>query len=165
MPDKLVAERVKYMRWRDLENEPCSVARTLSVIGDRWTLLILRDCFMGVRRFEKFEANLGLTRHVLADRLKKLTSAGVLVKTPYGDAPVRQEYRLTQKGFDLYPVLMSIVHWGDMHMAGERGAPIVHHHTSCGHQMHGSLVCSQCREALDARDVTIDLGPGYREGA
>jgi len=150
------------MRWRELENEPCSVARTLSVIGDRWTLLVLRDCFMGVRRFEQFEANLGLTRHVLADRLKKLVEADVLKKTPYGEAPVRQEYRLTEKGFDLYPVIMSIVHWGDKHMADERGAPIVHRHKNCGKQMFAQMVCSDCGEELDAREVTVDIGPGFK---
>lgn len=153
----------EHMRWRDLEKEPCSVARTLSIIGDRWTLLILRDCFMGVRRFEQFESNLGMTRHVLADRLKKLTSAEVLVKTPYGTAPVRQEYRLTEKGFDLYPVIMSIVHWGDTHMADERGAPVIHHHKTCGHHMHGELVCSECGEKLEARQVSVDLGPGFQD--
>jgi DNA-binding HxlR family transcriptional regulator len=150
------------MRWRELENETCSVARTLSVIGDRWTLLVLRDCFMGVRRFEQFEANLGLTRHVLADRLKKLVESGVLKKSPYGDAPVRQEYRLTEKGFDLYPVIMSVVHWGDKHMADERGAPIVHHHKKCGEQMFGQMVCSECGEELDAREVVVDVGPGFK---
>lgn len=150
------------MRWRELENEPCSVARTLSVIGDRWTLLVLRDCFMGVRRFEQFEANLGLTRHVLADRLKKLVDADVLKKSPYGAAPVRQEYKLTEKGFDLYPVIMSIVHWGDEHMADERGAPIVHRHKNCGKQMFAQMVCSDCSEELDAREVTVDIGPGFK---
>lgn len=149
------------MRWRDLEKEPCSIARTLSVIGDRWTLMVLRDCFLGIRRFEGFEESLGITRHVLADRLKKLTDAGVLTKVPYGEAPIREEYRLTEKGLDLYPVLMSIVRWGDTHMAGARGAPLVHRHKDCGRTMHGELVCSECGEPLDARAVTVERGPGF----
>src|SRR5271167_297807 len=99
------------MRWSELADERCSIARTVSVIGDRWTLLILRDCFLRVRRFDDFEARLGITRHILADRLKKLVDAGVLQKVPYQDRQLRYEYRLTQKGLDLYPVLMSIVHW------------------------------------------------------
>eukprot|EP00439_Symbiodinium_sp_Y106_P088219 s1_g755.t1 len=149
------------MRWRDLKNEPCSVARTLSVIGDRWTLMILRDCFVGLRRFEDFEASLGITRHVLADRLKKLVEEGVLKKVPYGEAPVREEYRLTERGFDLYPVMLSIVQWGDEHMADERGAPIIRRHKKHGHIVRGKMVCSETGEELDARDITAEIGPGF----
>jgi len=151
------------MRWDDLGSETCSVARTLAVIGDRWTLMILRDCFLGLRRFEEFEASLGITRHVLSDRLKKLVSEDVLRKEPYGEAPVRYQYRLTEKGFDFYPVIMSIVHWGDSHRADARGAPIVHRHKTCGHQMHGALVCSECGELLDARAVEAVAGPGFTD--
>ncbi|MDB5400799.1 MAG: putative HTH-type transcriptional regulator [Rhodopila sp.] len=116
------------MRWRDLADERCSIARPVSIIGDRWTLLILRDCFLRIRRFDHFEARLGITRHILADRLRKLVDAGVLEKVPYGERPVRHEYRLTQKGLDLYPVMMSIVHWGDIHTAGKAGRPLLHRH-------------------------------------
>src|SRR5437667_7700138 len=101
------------MQWRKLEQEACSVARTVSVIGDRWTLLILRDCFLRVRRFEEFQARLGITRHVLADRLRKLVRAGVLRKIVYQARPKRFEYRLTDKGLDLHAVLLAVVHWGD----------------------------------------------------
>lgn len=149
------------MRWRDLKDEPCSVARTLSVIGDRWTLMILRDCFVGLRRFEHFEASLGITRHVLADRLKKLVDEGVLKKVPYGEAPVREEYRLTERGFELYPVVLSIVQWGDKHMADERGAPIVRRHEKCGNIVQGKMVCSDCGEELDARELAVEIGPGF----
>ncbi len=151
------------MRWRDLKDEPCSVARTLSVIGDRWTLMVLRDCFMGLKRFEHFEASLGITRHVLADRLKKLVDEGVLKKVPYGEAPVREEYRLTERGFDLYPVVLSIVQWGDKHMADERGAPIVRRHEKCGNPLEGKMVCAECGDELDARDITAEIGPGFLE--
>ncbi|HEX9325317.1 MAG TPA: helix-turn-helix domain-containing protein, partial [Reyranella sp.] len=109
------------MRWNKLENEACSVARTVSVIGDRWTLLILRDCFLRVRRFEEFQARLGVTRPILASRLRKLVKDFVLAKVPYQERPLRYEYRLTQKGLDLYPIVMAIVHWGDVHMAGKKG--------------------------------------------
>ncbi|WOF75974.1 winged helix-turn-helix transcriptional regulator [Parvibaculaceae bacterium PLY_AMNH_Bact1] len=149
------------MRWRDLKDEPCSVARTLSVIGDRWTLMILRDCFVGLRRFEHFEASLGITRHVLADRLKKLVDEGVLKKVPYGEAPVREEYRLTERGFELYPVVLSIVQWGDKHMVDERGAPIVRRHEKCGNIVQGKMVCSDCGEELDARDIAVEAGLGF----
>ena len=88
------------MRWSNLEQEACSVARTVSVIGDRWTLLILRDCFLRVRRFEEFQARLGITRPLLASRLRKLVKDAVLAKVPYQKRPLRYEYRLTQKGLD-----------------------------------------------------------------
>src|SRR6202045_679814 len=109
------------MKWNSLEEEQCSVARTVAVIGDRWSLLILRDCFLRVRRFEDFQERLGITRPILASRLKKLVDEFVLVKVPYQQRPVRYEYRLTQKGLDLYPIVMAIVHWGDVHMAGKKG--------------------------------------------
>jgi DNA-binding HxlR family transcriptional regulator len=148
------------MRWNELGGEKCSVARTVSVIGDRWTLLILRDCFLRVRKFDEFEARLGITRHILADRLKKLVAEGVLKKVPYGDRPVRHEYRLTQKGLDLYPVLMSIVHWGDTYKAGRSGRPLLHHHVACGHQFDPVLTCSACGGRVDPREVRVLPGPG-----
>lgn len=148
------------MKWDTLEDEPCSVARTVSVIGDRWTLLILRDCFLKVRRFEAFQARLGITRHLLAARLKKLTEAGVLKKVAYQQRPTRHEYVLTDKGLDLHPVIMGIVHWGDMHMAGTAGRPLLHRHRTCGCLFDPLMVCSECREPLKARDVVVEPGPG-----
>lgn len=148
------------MKWTTLENEPCSVARTVAVIGDRWTLLILRDCFLRVRRFEAFQARLGITRHLLADRLRKLERYGVLKRVLYHDAPKRYEYILTERGLALHPVLMSIVHWGDVHMAGERGRPLLHQHKRCGHLFDPVLTCSVCGEEITARDVIVRDGPG-----
>jgi DNA-binding HxlR family transcriptional regulator len=144
------------VRWEDLDKQPCSLARTLAVVGDRWTLLVLRDCFLGVRRFEQFEERLGITRHVLADRLRKLVEAGVLVKVPYQERPLREEYRLTDKGRDFYPVLLSLVHWGDKHLAGDGGPPISHIHKTCGEPMQGILICSVCGEQLDPREVRVE---------
>ena len=151
------------MRWNELSLERCSIARTIAVIGDRWTLLILRDCFLRIRRFDDFETRLGITRHILADRLKKLVEAGVLAKKPYGERPVRHEYRLTQKGLDLYPVLMSIVHWGDIHTAGDAGRPMLHQHLDCGHPFDPMLTCSVCRQEVDPRAVRTLPGPGARQ--
>jgi DNA-binding HxlR family transcriptional regulator len=155
------------MRWRELKREPCSVARTVSVIGDRWTLLILRDCFLRVRRFEEFQARLGITRHLLADRLRKLVRAGVLRKVSYQARPQRFEYRLTEKGLDLHTVLLAVVHWGDTHMAGKRGRPMLHEHLACGHAFDPVLTCSACGERLEARTVRVRPGPGAarRRGA
>jgi len=149
------------MRWEELDQQPCSVARTLSVIGDRWTLMVLRDCFLGVRRFEEFERRLGITRHVLTDRLKKLVQQGVLIKKPYQEKPRREEYRLTEKGMELHPVVMAIVHWGDKHMADERGAPLLHVHKGCGHVMNPVTVCSHCGDPITARDISVQPGPEW----
>ncbi len=101
------------MRWSELSEEACPVARGLSVVGDRWTMLVLRDCFHGVRRFEAFQSRLGITRHVLADRLRKLGQAGVLERRPYQQRPLRHEYRLTEKGLALHPVLVMLVDWAE----------------------------------------------------
>jgi len=98
------------------------MARTLGVIGDRWTLLILRECFLRVRRFDDFQAGLSIGRPILADRLQKLVASFVLTKKAYQENPTRYEYRLTPKGLDLYPVVLSMVHWGDMHLSGRKGA-------------------------------------------
>lgn len=153
------------MQWNELNQQPCSVARTLSVIGDRWTLLILRDCFLKIRRFDDFQARLGIGRPILADRLQKLVDEFVLTKVAYQQSPTRYEYRLTAKGLDLYPVIMSIVHWGDVHMAGKKGRPLLHHHAACGHHFDPVLVCSQCADTLDPRQVTVNLGPGATDSS
>ena len=148
------------MRWNELEGEACSLARTVGVIGDRWTLLILRDCFLGVRRFEEFQQRLGIARPLLSDRLRKLVEEGVLRKVPYQESPPRHEYRLTPKGLDLHPVLMAIVHWGDVHLSGRKGRPLLHRHVRCGHLFDPVAVCSECGEELSAREVTVEPGPG-----
>jgi DNA-binding HxlR family transcriptional regulator len=153
------------MRWEDLDREACSVARTLSVVGDRWTLMVLRECFLGTRRFEEFEAHLGIARHVLADRLKKLTEAEVLEKVAYQERPRREEYRLTPKGRDLNPVMITLAQWGDKYMAGEEGIPLIRTHDTCGHAMTGVLTCSECGEELTTRNVSVSPGPGARPSA
>jgi DNA-binding HxlR family transcriptional regulator len=153
------------MRWNDLKTETCSVARTVSVIGDRWTILILRDCFLRVRRFEDFQARLGITRHVLADRLRKLVRLGVLRRVRYQQRPPRDEYRLTPTGLDLQPVLLAIMRWGDAHMAGKRGRPVLLEHADCGHVFDPVVVCSHCAGPVSARNVRVLPGPGARSTA
>jgi DNA-binding HxlR family transcriptional regulator len=152
------------MRWKELDEERCSIARTVSVIGDRWTLLVLRDCFLKVRRFEEFEARLGITRHVLADRLAKLVEAGVLKRVPYQERPARHEYRLTAKGRALQPVMLALVHWGDTHMQVPEGRPVIHRHLACGHDFDPVTVCSCCGEAVAPHDVEARPGPGALDG-
>ncbi len=148
------------MQWGELEQQSCSVARTLAVIGDRWTLLILRDCFLKVRRFDDFQSRLGIGRPILADRLQKLVDHFVLTKMAYQTNPVRYEYRLTAKGLELHPVIMAIVHWGDVHMSGKKGRPLLHRHSACGHLFNPVQVCSSCGEALNPREVVVEPGPG-----
>jgi len=151
------------MKWDELEEEPCSLARTVAVIGDRWSLLILRECFLRKRRFEAFQSALGITRHLLAERLKKLVRLGVLRRIPYQESPKRYEYILTHKGLDLYPVIMSIVHWGDTHMVDSRGRPMLHEHQNCGKLFDPIMVCSECGEPLAAKQVHVHPGPGARQ--
>lgn len=150
------------MRWRDIGGMRCSVARALSVVGDRWTLLVLRDAFLGIRRFEDFQADLGASRHRLADRLRKLVRHGILERVRYQDRPKRFEYRLTEKGRDLYPVVVSLTRWGDRWMAGAAGPPIELVHRSCGHQIMPALACPECGAAVGARDMLARPGPGLR---
>lgn len=143
------------MKWSELADERCSVARSVAVIGDRWTLMVLRDCFLGVRRFEAFEKRLGISRSIVADRLKRLVAEGVLRREAYQQRPVRYEYRLTDKGLALHPVIMAIVHWGDVHYAGDAGPPLIHRHKPCGRDFAPVLTCSACGEPLVARDVEV----------
>lgn len=152
------------MQWNKLDQEPCSVSKTLSVIGDRWTLLILRDCFRKVRRFDDFQERLGIGRPVLADRLQKLVDNSVLMKAAYQDRPMRYEYRLTQKGLDLYPVIMSMNRWGDRYMPEKKGPPLLYRHVTCGHTFELVQICSECGEELDPRGVHVEAGPGARDG-
>lgn len=129
------------------------MARALAVVGDRWTLLILRDAFLQVRRFDDFQARLGIARRVLAERLAGLVRDGILEKSAYQQRPTRHEYRLTEKGLALYPVILSLVHWGDAFYAGPDGLPVLHQHKACGHDFRSVLACSECGEPVGARDV------------
>lgn len=150
------------MRWDEIDKQVCSVARSLSVVGERWTMLIIRDAFLGTRRFDEFQRNLGITRHRLSERLGKLVEAGVLVKVPYNERPLRHEYRLTRKGLGLYPVLLTLARWGDEWMDKGEGAPMEYVHQKCGHITHPVLTCSECNEPLRPQEVTPQLGPALR---
>jgi DNA-binding HxlR family transcriptional regulator len=148
------------MRWSDIGDQSCSIARTLSVIGDRWTLLVLREAFLRTRRFEEFQAHLGATRHLLADRLQKLVDHGVFERVRYQERPARYEYKLTEKGRDLYPIIVSLLGWGDRWMADESGPPIELVHRDCGHRMVPVPTCPHCGGRISARDVTAHPGSG-----
>jgi DNA-binding HxlR family transcriptional regulator len=150
------------MRWQDVGDFTCSIARSLSVVGDRWTLLVLRDAFLRTRRFEDFHAHLGISRHRLADRLRKLVRHGILARVRYQERPPRYEYRLPAKGRDLYPVIVSLVAWGDRWMVDDAGGPIELVHRSCGHQITPVLTCPECHAAVSARDMLAQPGPAIR---
>ncbi|MBJ9985204.1 helix-turn-helix transcriptional regulator [Acinetobacter sp. S40] len=149
------------MKWDDIGEQPCSIARTLSIMGDRWTMLILRNCFLDTRRFDDFQSHLGVTRHVLSERLKRLVEHGILVKTPYVDRQERFEYRLTEKGLELYPVLLSMANWADKWMDGGNGAPMLYQHKLCGHIFKPVLACSECGEAIHPKQVLAKPSPAY----
>jgi len=108
------------MKWNELQDQECPVPRALSVVGGRWTILIIRDCFLGIRKFDDFQKSLGMTRHVLADRLKKLQEDGFLKRVPYQEKPVRYEYRLTEMGRDFYPTMIVMMDWADKYVPAEK---------------------------------------------
>src|SRR5882757_5176814 len=141
-----VMKRTSFAKW------PCSVARTMNLLGDWWTPLVLREAFYGIRRFDRFQSELGIARNTLADRLSTLVEHGLMTKEPYQSDPVRYEYLLTDKGKDFYPVLAAMSAWGDRWLDNGAGPPITHHHRPCGHDMHAEVVCSECREPLQADD-------------
>ncbi|MEU8897053.1 helix-turn-helix domain-containing protein [Nocardia sp. NPDC048505] len=141
---------------------PCTVARTVDLLGDWWTPLILREAFYGSRRFEEFERTLGLSRNVLTQRLTRLTEEGLLERVRYQERPPRFEYRLTGKGRDFFPVIAAMMRWGDRWLAPE-GPPVVLHHDTCDHDTHAEVVCAHCREPLRHGAVSTRLGPGFPE--
>jgi DNA-binding HxlR family transcriptional regulator len=143
---------------------PCSVARTVDILGDWWTPLVLRECYLGVRRFEDFQRRLGIGRNILARRLQRLGEEGMLERRPYQDRPPRHEYVLTAKGRDFFPVIAAIMRWGDTWLAGDDGPPVVLHHRTCDHDMHADVVCSHCGESLELHDVRGRSGPGVPTG-
>ena len=144
------------MLGRTYENQVCSIARTLEIVGERWTLLIVRDALLGMRRFDEFRESLGVARNVLSDRLGRLVEAGILDRVRYQEHPERHEYRLTSKGRELAVPLIGLMHWGDKHLAGASGPPRLTRHAGCGGDVVEQFVCTVCGEpvapgALDMR--------------
>src|SRR5918998_1623918 len=136
---------------RTYDGQVCSIARALERIGDRWTMLIIRDAFRGVRRFDDFQRELGVARNVLADRLARLVDDGILERRIYQERPERFEYRLTQKGIDLWPVLVSLMRWGDRYDPAEGGPPTVVVHRDCGGELDDHFRCQRCGADVEAR--------------
>jgi DNA-binding HxlR family transcriptional regulator len=145
--------------------EADSVNRALALVGEKWTMQILREAFFGVRRYGQLVRNLGIPRPTLSARLRTLVDAGLLERVRYATEPDRHEYRLTPAGIDLFPSIVALMRWGDVHLAGPDGAPIVLRHNDCGEIADPYLACRSCGAEVDARNVTPERGGGFLEPA
>jgi DNA-binding HxlR family transcriptional regulator len=155
------------MRWLDYDSSACSVQRTLGIIGEKWTMLLIRDAANGVHRFDDFRRHVGLSEAVLADRLRTLVRAGLFETRVYQDEGQRRrrEYRLTGKGWDLFPVLVALMQWGDKHLSDGVGEPLHVVHKDCGHEVEAVVRCTHDHEVLSQYDTRIEPGPGARRCA
>ena len=140
----------------------CSIARTLDIVGSRWTLLVLRDLFAGTTRFDAIQADLGISRRVLAERLAELEDHGVVERRAYQDNPPRYDYELTAKGSELGPILLAMIAWGDRWESGQEGPPALFRHQACGQLTHAVTVCSECGEELRRDNIARVTPPGSR---
>jgi DNA-binding HxlR family transcriptional regulator len=147
------------MLGRTYDGQNCSVAKSLELVGERWTMLVVREVFLGHRRFDEIATRLGVARNVLTARLARLVDEGVLERVRYQERPERFEYRLTEKGIDLWPVIVSLVQFGDRYYAPD-GPPLVMTHKGCGGAVDGHRLCARCGDRLTARDVIAQPGPG-----
>jgi DNA-binding HxlR family transcriptional regulator len=138
---------------RSYVNQHCSVAATLELVGERWTLLIVRELLLGVHRFSELQADLGIARNVLQARLQRLVEAGIVERRRYQEHPPRDGYHLTDKGLDLWPAVVMLMQWGDRHLPRVGGPPVALTHRGCGGQLDTHLCCNRCGEPLGPRDV------------
>jgi DNA-binding HxlR family transcriptional regulator len=148
-----LVKRTEFASW------PCSIARSVDLLGDWWTPLVLREAWLGVRRFEDFQRRLGIGRNILTQRLGRLVDEGIFEKVPYQDRPVRHEYRLTDKGRELWPAYAALMAWGDKWLDDGAGPPVVLRHTTCDHDMQAHVVCDHCGAALELREVRARVRP------
>jgi DNA-binding HxlR family transcriptional regulator len=135
-----------------VRSRECSIARTLELIGEKWALLALREVFLGVRRFDAIQRNTGAPRDILSARLRKLVASGVLERHQYQERPARFEYRLTQPGRELLPVLLTLMQWGDRYLS--HGDPPLTYRHRCGADLESVLICGSCGEPVTRRDLT-----------
>ena len=141
-------------------DQVCSVARSLEVLGERWTLLIMREVLLGRTRFVDIRRNVGLAPNILSDRLATLVAHGLLERRRYSEHPESFEYVPTRKGADVAPVLVALMQWGDRHVTPPGGPPRVHVHTACGHDAHPQLACRYCGERIGPGELKLRPGPG-----
>lgn len=149
-----VMKRTSFRKW------PCSIARTMDLLGDWWTPLVLRELVYGCDRFDDIQAALGIGRNVLAQRLQRLTREGMVERRKYQERPARYAYVATEKGRDFFPVLAAITRWGDRWLDGAKGPPILLRHKTCGEITHGEVVCAHCHTDLKLDDVEFEVTPG-----
>jgi DNA-binding HxlR family transcriptional regulator len=149
------------MKLVDIDNQPCSIARALSEIGDGWSLMLVRDAFYGRTRFSEFVKHTGAQKTVVSDRLKRLVNAGVFDRVEYEQYPTRHEYVLTEKGRDLAQVMVALSAWGDRWLDNGQGAPIRLIHTACGHDADAVTVCGHCGDELASGNLVAAEGPGF----
>jgi DNA-binding HxlR family transcriptional regulator len=150
------------MLGNDYKDQQCSIAAALEVVGERWSLLIIREVLLGVRRFDALQSDLGVARNVLQTRLTRLLDQGVLEKRQYQEHPPRYEYMLTEKGLDLWPTIVALMHWGDRYAAPDAGPPVLLEHRGCGGAVDEHRLCSVCGARLTARGALAIAGPGAR---
>jgi DNA-binding HxlR family transcriptional regulator len=150
---------------RDFPRDACSVASTLEVIGERWTMHVLREAFLGVRRFEDFRRNIGVARNILSDRLNTLVAEGILRRELYSEHPPRSEYRLTRKGIDLYGILIELMKWGNRWTPNPDGPAVVLRHRECGSVVEPVLSCPECGKPVQAWDLEALPGPAMTKRA
>jgi DNA-binding HxlR family transcriptional regulator len=144
----------------DYSSQTCSIAGALEIVGERWSLLIVRNVFLGLRRFDQIQANLQIARNVLQTRLTRLVEQGVLERRLYQERPARYEYRLTEKGLDLWPTVVALMQWGDRHAAPAGGPAVVLEHRGCGGRVDEHRICQKCAKRLTARESRALAGPG-----
>jgi DNA-binding HxlR family transcriptional regulator len=147
------------MPYRPFEDQNCSIARALAVIGERWTLLVLREALLGRRRFAEIRRNTGIATNILTDRLQTLVDHGVLERRRYGEPAEAFEYVPTQKALDATPVLVALMQWGDRYDA-PHGPPRTLMHGTCGHETTPAMHCSHCEQPIAARELRVRPGPG-----
>ena len=153
------------MQRTDFGAMTCSIARSLAVAGEPWSPLVIRDVFIGINRFDDLQRDLGISRKVLAERLKHLVEAGMLERRPYSERPLRHEYALTPMGSQFVDVLMAMVAWGDRWTAGDAGPPVLYRHHACGQITHVEPHRAACGEILRSTDVGVEPGPGLASAA
>jgi DNA-binding HxlR family transcriptional regulator len=146
----------------DYSIDNCTIARAMEILGEKWTLVVMREVFHGIRRFDDMRVRTAIPRQVLSNRLAMLVDTGVLRKVPYREPGSRErhEYRPTDKGLDIYPVLVAVAAWGDRYLAGPEGPPQVYVHRDCGAEVHAELHCAAGHHLEGNRDVVGELGPG-----
>jgi DNA-binding HxlR family transcriptional regulator len=152
------------MLGNEYEGQICSIARSLELVGERWSLLVVREIFHGRRKFSEMQRTLGVARNVLTARLQRMVDEGILERRPYSERPERYEYFLTEKGLDLWPVMIALMHWGDKYEPLPDGPPsIVVHKGECGGEIDDRRICTKCGKHLTVREARAIDGPGMEK--